>query len=186
MILKLIKLVKWNLKRELIKSIFLLVLDVDGVLTDGKLIIDSEGNQTKNFSVKDGLGMKLLIEQNIKVVFMSGGKGGASEQRALGLGIHKCLVNVKNKGEALGLLQKEYAINPENTAFIGDDVNDISVRNYVKLLVATADASIEFKKISDLVLINKGGDGAVREFTDRMLKRRNPNFFSKKFFIKND
>ena len=163
-------------------------MDVDGVLTDGSIWIDEHGNHQKKFNVKDGLGIKLLLLSGIKVIFMSGGKGGPSELRAEQLGVTRCLVNVQNKREELLKIQKKLRIKPENTAFIGDDINDGVVRNYVGILVATKDASCGFKKISDIILSRSGGKGSVREFCELLLKEKNSS--SKKITdalpIKND
>ena len=123
----------WWLLRRRLRSIQLLVLDVDGVLTDGGLWFDSEGNLSKRFDVRDGLGIRLLQQAGLKIAFLSGGKGGATEVRARQLGITHCLVGVKDKPAALNALQKQLGVSGSHTAFVGDDLNDLSVRPMVEL-----------------------------------------------------
>ena len=111
----------------------MLILDVDGVLTDGGLWVDHNGNTMKRFDVKDGLGIKLMQEVGIKIVLLSGGVSGATEKRASQLGIEYYLVGIKNKLEAVERIQKKFMIPICKTAYIGDDINDIVVRPIVKL-----------------------------------------------------
>ena len=95
----------WWLLRRHLRSIQLLVLDVDGVLTDGGLWLDAKGNLSKRFDVRDGLGIRLLQEEGLHIAFLSGGLGGATEARARQLGITHCLVGIKDKPAALCTLQ---------------------------------------------------------------------------------
>ena len=131
---------RWWLLRRRLRSIQLLVLDVDGVLTDGGLWFDAEGQLSKRFDVRDGLGIRLLQQAGLHIAFLSGGQGGATEVRARQLGIDHCLVGIKDKPAALTALQKELGVSAEQTAFVGDDLNDLAVRPVVGLLFAPADA----------------------------------------------
>lgn len=169
----LLKRLKWIYIRKSLSLIKLVVLDVDGVLTCGGLWINDEGNLHKRFNVKDGLGIRLLIENKIKIVFISGGRGGATESRAKQLGIDDCFIGIKNKSLALRQIQEKYKLSRTETLFVGDDINDMVVRPYVKLLISTADAAKPLRSISDAVLIRNGGEGAVRELTDKILKSKN-------------
>jgi 3-deoxy-D-manno-octulosonate 8-phosphate phosphatase (KDO 8-P phosphatase) len=159
----------WSLPSRL-GRVRLLVLDVDGVLTDGGLWYGPAGELTKRFNVRDGLGIKLLQQSGLEVAFLSGGSGGATEHRARQLGIRHCLVGVSDKPAALAGLQRDLGLTPEVTAFIGDDYNDLAVRPRVELLVATADAAPGLRRQADLVLSTRGGDGAVREMAERLLR----------------
>ena len=103
--------IKWILNKKYLKKIKLIILDVDGVLTDGYLYFDSQGNVTKKFSVRDGLGIRILQENGLIIVFLSGGISGAAEQRAKQLNIFKCITGIKDKNEALLKLQKDLDIN---------------------------------------------------------------------------
>ena len=172
-LLILIKLVfnelNWLKLKGKIKKIKLLVMDVDGVLTDGKLYIDNEGNLMKSFNVKDGLGLKLLMENKVKIAFFSGGSGGATEKRAETLKIDYCQVGIKNKFTALSNLQKKLSLTKEETAYIGDDINDIPVKKIVNIFFAPKDASNYVLRMCDAILTNSGGNGAIRELSERIL-----------------
>ena len=169
--INLIKELKWNFISKKIDLIKLLVLDVDGVMTDGKLYYDSDGNQIKSFSVKDGLGLRLLQNFGIEIAIISGGKSPVIEKRALDLNIKNIFTNIKNKKKCLMQLQKDLLVKTEETIYVGDDINDLSVRDIVALLISTKDGSNDFKKKCDAVLISKGGDNAVREICERILRK---------------
>ena len=161
----------WLLRRQL-RSIQLLVLDVDGVLTDGGLWLDAEGNLSKRFDVRDGLGIRLLQQAGLQIAFLSGGNGGATEVRAKQLGIIHCLVGVKDKPAALNALQKQLGVGSAHTAFVGDDLNDLAVRPLVELLFSPADACRPVRRRADAILQRNGGHGAVRELAERILQAR--------------
>ena len=163
---------RWWLLRRRLKSIQLLVLDVDGVLTDGGLWFDAEGQLSKRFDVRDGLGIRLLQQEGLHLAFLSGGQGGATEVRARQLGIDHCLVGIKDKPAALTALQEQLGVSVEQTAFAGDDLNDLAVRPVVGLLFAPADACRPIRKSADAVLRHRGGHGAVRELSERILQGR--------------
>ena len=179
---------KWKYYYKYLREIELLILDVDGVLTDGGLWVDHNGNTMKRFDVKDGIGIKLLQEVGIKIVLLSGGVSGATEKRASQLGIKYYLVGIKNKLEAVEKIQKQFMIPICKTAYIGDDINDIVVRPIVKLFFAPSNASIYCKRKADIVFLNSGGYGAVREFSDRLLISRGllGDFTSNGWINKND
>ena len=161
---------RWLLVRRQLRSIQLLVLDVDGVLTDGGLWFDAGGHLSKRFDVRDGLGIRLLQQAGLQIAFLSGGQGGATEVRARQLGISHCLVGIKNKPAALKALQHQLGVSAEQTAFVGDDLNDLAVRPVVGLLFTPADACRPVRRSADAVLYRRGGHGAVRELAERILK----------------
>lgn len=161
---------RWWRQRSRLAAVRLLVLDVDGVLTDGGLWYGPQGELIKRFDVRDGLGIRLLQHAGIEVAFLSGGRGGATEVRARHLGIRHCLVGATDKPQALASLQAELGVAPTATAFVGDDFNDLAVRGQVGLLVATADAARSLRRQADLVLLRCGGRGAVRELAERLLR----------------
>ena len=163
---------RWWLLRRRLRSIQLLVLDVDGVLTDGGLWLDAKGNLSKRFDVRDGLGIRLLQQEGLHIAFLSGGLGGATEARARQLGIKHCLVGIKDKPSALSALQKQLGVNIAQTAFVGDDLNDLAVRPVVGLLFSPADAGLSIRGVSDAVLQPRGGHGALRELVERILQVR--------------
>ena len=150
----------------------LLVLDVDGVLTDGGLWFSADGQLQKRFDVRDGLGIKLLQHAGLTLAFLSGGQGGATEVRAKQLGIGHCLVGIKDKPRALAQLQTELGIGRQHTGFIGDDLNDLAVREQINLLITPADACTAVRRQADWVLSRNGGQGAVREAAEAILNSR--------------
>ena len=163
---------RWGEIRARLRRIKLLVLDVDGVLTDGGLWFDASGQLIKRFDVRDGLGIRLLQQTGVEIAFLSGGQGGATEVRARQLGIQHCLVGIKDKPEALLQLQQELKIDIAETGFVGDDLNDLAVRPVVGLLMAPADACAPVRHGAHAVLKNKGGHGAIRELAERILQSR--------------
>lgn len=163
---------RWWLLRRRLGSIQLLVLDVDGVLTDGGLWFDADGQLSKRFDVRDGLGIRLLQQAGLQIAFLSGGQGGATEVRARQLGITHCLVGIKNKPAALTALQHQLGLSAAHTAFVGDDLNDLAVRPVVGLLFAPADACRPVRRGADAVLRHRGGHGAIRELAERILQQR--------------
>ena len=166
------KALRWWLLRRQLRSIQLLVLDVDGVLTDGGLWFDAKGQLSKRFDVRDGLGIRLMQQAGLQIAFLSGGQGGATEVRARQLGIKHCLVGIKDKPAALTTLQNQLDVSVEQTAFVGDDLNDLAVRPVVGLLFTTADACRPVRRSADAVLHRQGGHGAVRELAERILQGR--------------
>lgn len=163
---------RWRQRRQRIARLEMLVLDVDGVLTDGGLWYDPNGQLLKRFDVRDGLGIRLLQQAGLQLAFLSGGRGGATEVRAQQLGIEHCLVGVKDKPLALLSLQQQLGVTRATTAFLGDDLNDMAVRQQVGLLLATADACRPLRRQADAVLCRRGGHGAVRELAERILQVR--------------
>lgn len=162
----------WRQQRQRLKVIRVVVMDVDGVLTDGGLWHGSEGELTKRFDVRDGLGIRLLQHAGLEVAFLSGGGGGATQVRAVQLSIRHCLVGVKDKPLALANLCQKLGVEPVQIAYVGDDVNDLALQGSVGLLVATADATLALRRRADAVLLHSGGHGAVRELAERILRVR--------------
>ena len=152
-----------------LRQIRLLVCDVDGVLTDGGLHYDEDGRVLKRFDVRDGLAVRMLQRAGITVALLSGGRGGATEQRALHLDIEHCRVGVGDKQQGLEQLRAELGLARDHTAFLGDDLNDLAVRPVVGLLVAPADAARALRRQADWVLRHRGGAGALRECAEALL-----------------
>ena len=158
-----------NLLKRL-TAIKLLVFDVDGVLTDGSIFIANDGTVTKKFNVKDGLGLKILLEEGLKIIFLSGSNSNSIKIRAEQLGITKCVINAKDKVKEIKALQNELGFRNFDAAFVGDDLNDLKVKKYVSVFISPLDAITEIRNNSDIVLQTKGGFGAAREVAEILLK----------------
>jgi len=162
----------WFGLKQRLAAIDLLVLDVDGVQTDGGLIYSDDGVVQRRFDARDGLGLKLLQQAGLELAFLSGGRGEAIKQRARHLGIKHCFTAIRDKAGVLAELQQRLNISVVATAFIGDDVNDLSVRPLVGVLVTPADGCRALKRVADLLLRQRGGDGAVRELAEQILRAK--------------
>ncbi|VAX27977.1 3-deoxy-D-manno-octulosonate 8-phosphate phosphatase [hydrothermal vent metagenome] len=157
---------------EAARKIKLLILDVDGVLTDGGIILDNEGNELKSFHVRDGHGIKLLIRKGVNVAIITGRHSRVVERRAHELGIKDIYQKCFNKVIAYEQIKEKFALQDEEVAYIGDDVVDIPLLMRVGLPVTVADASEDVRAFSMIVTGNRGGRGAVREITDLILKAK--------------
>ena len=155
------------------RRVKLLVLDVDGVLTDGRIIVSDVGIESKEFNVRDGHGLKMLIRYGIEVVILTGRNSAAVQWRADDLGIAEVHQGVKNKGEVFAEIIKRRRVSYEETACIGDDIVDIPILKRAGFSVAVADAVPEVARNADYVTQNPGGRGAVREVCEIILKAQN-------------
>lgn len=155
---------------EKARAVRLLVLDVDGVMTDGKIIMDDKGCETKNFNVKDGHGIKILMRYGIDVVLLTGRRSGVVEHRAKDLGIGEVHQGIHNKLEISDEILEKRFLKYENLAYIGDDIVDIPLLKKAGFSVAVADATAEVKKCVDYITNKIGGHGAVREVCELILK----------------
>lgn len=159
---------------EFFKMIKYLIMDVDGTLTDGKIYMGNEGEIMKAFSIKDGCGIHdLLIPNGIKPIVVTGRNSGIVENRCREIGICDIYQNVLSKMNTV----KNIVFDLAEAAYIGDDINDLSVMNAIKdcggLVGCPSDAAIDVKEISDFVSSKNGGEGAVREFIEWILLRKN-------------
>jgi 3-deoxy-D-manno-octulosonate 8-phosphate phosphatase (KDO 8-P phosphatase) len=158
--------------RKIAKGIRLLILDVDGALTDGSIILDNDGNEYKAFHVRDGHGIKMLIRAGVKVAIITGRHSKVVERRARELGITEVFQKCLQKKTAYAQLLGKYHLNEAEVAYIGDDIVDAPIMAAVGLPVAVADADGDTKKFALMVTRNRGGRGAVREVTDFILKAK--------------
>lgn len=149
-------------------NIKLLVLDVDGTLTDGGVYITEKGDEFKKFNTKDGLAIRYLTKNNFQVGIISASiSKEIVKYRANMLGIQHLYIGEKNKLEILTEWIKKLNINFENVAYVGDDVNDLSVIQKVGLSACPADAVDAVKKQCHIILQRNGGDACVREFIEK-------------------
>jgi 3-deoxy-D-manno-octulosonate 8-phosphate phosphatase (KDO 8-P phosphatase) len=155
---------------DILKGIRLLLLDVDGVLTDGSILYTDSGAEIKIFNVKDGLGIRLLMAAGIEVGIITGRSGQALKHRCKNLGITRIHDGVKDKAAVLEHICKETGFSPEQVAYIGDDLLDRAVFRRVGLAIAVADAVPEIRSLARMTTTAKGGHGAVREVCEAILK----------------
>ena len=151
------------------KNIKLLILDVDGVLTDGKLFFDEQGKEYKAFNARDGLGIKLLQKVGIRVAVISGRSSKPVALRMEMLGIDLVYLGQSDKGHAFREIIAKAGCTPEQAAHVGDDLIDLPVLNQVGLAIAVQDANEQILPYVDWQTRLPGGDGAVREVCDYIL-----------------
>ena len=153
-------------------KIRVLAIDVDGVLTDGSLHFDRDGDAGKSFSVRDGFGLRLLSEAGIELAIITGRKSGSVRARAIELGITHVLDGVRNKADALQELAQVCKVELDAVAYMGDDWPDLTALQIAGLAVAPADAEPEVRAVCHWVSSRRGGHGAVREFAEALLEWR--------------
>jgi 3-deoxy-D-manno-octulosonate 8-phosphate phosphatase (KDO 8-P phosphatase) len=153
-------------------EIALVVLDVDGVLTDGRLWFGPDGESLKAFDVRDGHGIKMLVASGVGVAVISGRRSGAVTARMRELGVSDVAQGVSDKARALAELLKRNAIDPRRVACLVDDTPDLGLMRSVGLPAAVADAHPDVLAAAKHVTRAAGGRGAVREFCDWLLESR--------------
>ena len=156
----------------LAEQIKLLVLDVDGVLTDGSIILDSGDNELKAFHVRDGHGVKMLMSAGINVAIITGRSSKVVERRAKELGISEVFQKCHDKAIAYRKLADKYSLQDSEIAYVGDDIVDISVLRMCGFPVAVSDAEDEVKNFAQMITKKGGGRGAVREVCNFLLKAK--------------
>ena len=155
-----------------LRSIKLLLLDVDGVLTDGGIYYSSTGDEIKKFHVQDGYGISKLQKAGIQVGIITGRSSTIVEKRAEELGMTELYQNVENKLDTYMAIKKKLTLTDKNIAYIGDDEFDLAVLKCVGFSAAPADAVPAIKKHVQYVCTRNGGNGAVREVIDLILRNQ--------------
>lgn len=158
---------------EKAKKIKCLVCDVDGVLTDGLLILDNNGNESKAFHVQDGMGLKLLRSAGIEVAIITTARNEVIDHRMDQLGVKYYFKGQVDKRKAFAQLKAELGLEDEAFAYIGDDLPDLPIIQQVGLGVAVANAVPRVKEFADWQTTLHGGRGAVRELCDIILHAQN-------------
>jgi 3-deoxy-D-manno-octulosonate 8-phosphate phosphatase (KDO 8-P phosphatase) len=154
------------------KNIKLLLLDEDGVLTDGRIILDNQGNELKAFHVRDGHGIKLAQKAGIVIGIITGRRSEVVNIRARELGITEVHQGAHEKIAIYDQILKKYGFRDAEVAYMGDDTVDLSIFQRVGLAVTVADADPAVKPFVDLVTRASGGRGAVRELINLLLKKQ--------------
>ncbi len=155
--------------RHKARKIKLLLLDVDGVLTDGGIYIDDRGVESKRFDVRDGQGITLLRRAGVEVGFVSGRSSGAVRQRARELGVKLVYQGVGEKAQTFERIKSRTGLKNENIAYIGDDIMDIPILRKAGLAITVPNGWPGVRPVVDYVTAANGGRGAVREISELIL-----------------
>lgn len=147
----------------------LFATDIDGTLTDGKIYLSEKGDEYKAFSVKDGMGIKLLQKAGVEVAIITNKTSKIVERRATDLGIKEVYQGINDKKECLLMIMKKFNIKPEEVAYAGDDITDLECMRLAKESLAPNDAMEINKKTATFVSAFNGGDGAIRDFIEYLL-----------------
>lgn len=158
---------------EKIKHIKAIILDVDGVLTNGMLLVTESGEHLRQFNIKDGYALQLAVKQGFKVAVVSGAKSKGVEARLRGLGIVDVFLGLDSKLEVYSDYLSRNALLPEQVLFIGDDIPDLAVMKLAGLAACPSDAVSEIKAISHYISPRNGGDACVRDIVEKILKVQN-------------
>ena len=153
-----------------LRKIKVLAMDVDGVLTDGRIIVDAKGIESKNFDVQDGFGIVFAQKAGLKTVIISARESDVVKHRARDLKIDQVFTGVYPKTSAYENMLKNFGVGDEEVCFVGDDLADLVVLKRSGFGVAVANAVFEIKQAADYVTKHCGGQGAVREVVELILK----------------
>lgn len=156
--------------RKKAEKIRLVLLDVDGVLTDGAILIDDRGVEIKRFHVRDGQGITLLKDCGIEVGFITGRSSNAVRLRAKQLGVRIVYQGVRNKGDVYDEIKRKTGLRDEQIAYVGDDSIDLPILRRSGLAITVKDCWPELKEMVDFVTEHEGGKGAVREVMELLLR----------------
>lgn len=159
--------------KEKLNNIKTVILDVDGVLTDGNLILLPTGEMVRTMNTRDGYAMQLAIKQGIRIAVITGGRDEAVVNRLKYLGLTDIYVNKRDKVEALEDLLFSYGLDPDEIAYMGDDYPDLAVMNMVGLACCPNDACMDVRKASEYISPENGGKGCVRDLLEQILKVQN-------------
>ncbi len=161
------------LVEDRLRSVRLVVTDVDGVLTPGTMVYDGEGRETGSFSVRDHTGMKYLQRMGIPVAFLSGRDSGPVFSFAESCGVKQVITGAKNKLPAFTALISEYGLSAEKVCYVGDDLPDLPVMEAAGVAAAPLDAHELVKQAAHFVSKRTGGTGVFREIAETILKAQN-------------
>lgn len=156
-----------------LKKIKLILLDVDGTLTDGKIYYDNNGNEMKSFDAKDGMAIAQAVKTGIEVGIITGRKSTIVDKRANELGIKYVYQGISNKVEVLKKISRISGIHLNEIMYIGDDINDLEIMNKILISACPNDAANEVLEYVDIISNKKAGNGAVREIIELVLKEQN-------------
>jgi 3-deoxy-D-manno-octulosonate 8-phosphate phosphatase (KDO 8-P phosphatase) len=158
------------------------IFDVDGVLTDGSVTLMPDGEQVRVMNIKDGYALQLAVKKGYKIAIISGGKSEMVRKRLLGLGITDIYLGVHTKIDVYKELIEIYNISPEEILYMGDDLPDYEVMQRIGVPTCPNDSAVEIKDISIYISDKKGGEGAVRDVIEQVMRVQG-NWFSKEGFV---
>lgn len=167
--------ISYLINKSKLKKIKLLVSDIDGVMTDGRLIFDDNGVESKFFHTQDGMGVVMALKAGIKIAVISGSNSNAIKTRFDKFrrhGFEDLILGQENKMPVILTLIEKYGLKKEEVAYIGDDLIDLKVMKYAGISFSPKDAHYEALKTADIIINKKGGYGAVRVAIDMILKAK--------------
>ena len=162
----------------LLNKITTFVFDVDGVLTNGKILVTTEGEMYREMNTRDGFALKYALLKGFNIGIISGGTNQGVKKRLENLGVNKVYLGIHEKDIALDDFINTYNINPEEVLYMGDDVPDMPVMEKVGVATCPQDAVPDVKRIADYVSHKNGGDGCVREIVEQVMRVQNKWMFS--------
>ena len=173
------------MNRDKLLNIRLLAMDVDGVLTRGDIIYSDNGEELKMFNIQDGLGLALSKHAGLITAIVTGRISSAIKRRAEELNIDELCQKVKYKSTAIKSLMEKYNLEKEQIAFIGDDINDIPAFRECGFKIAVNNASTDLKQLADHITSNHGGEGAIREAIELILRTQGKWDYAVEAFLNN-
>jgi 3-deoxy-D-manno-octulosonate 8-phosphate phosphatase (KDO 8-P phosphatase) len=156
---------KANLKR--IKTF---IFDIDGVMTDGIVLLTQDGDMLRTMNVKDGYALHLAVKKGYRIIIISGGRSDSVRSRFSGLGINEIYLGISNKLEVYHKIVEDDKLNPEEILYMGDDIPDYQIMKEVGVAACPADAAEEIKSVSEYISSHPGGKGCVRDILEQVMK----------------
>ena len=156
--------------KALLPQITTFIFDVDGVLTNGKVLITSEGDMYREMDTKDGYALKCALDQGFKVCIISGGTNEGVRNRLRALGIYDIYLGAHHKGDPFQDVLDSYELSPDEILYMGDDMPDIEVMEQVAVAACPQDAVADVKAVSNYISHKKGGEGCVRDIVEQTLR----------------
>ena len=156
--------------KALLPHITTFIFDVDGVMTNGKVLITSEGEMYREMDTKDGYALKCALDQGFKVCIISGGTNEGVRNRLRALGIYDIYLGAHHKGDPFQDLLDSYELSPDEILYMGDDMPDIEIMEQVAVAACPQDAVADVKAIANYISHKKGGEGCVRDIVEQTLR----------------
>lgn len=164
-----------NYKAKL-KHIKTIIFDIDGVMTDGNVLLTPDGDMLRTMNVKDGYALHVAVKKGYRIIILSGGHSESVKTRFTGLGIDEIYLGIGNKLEVYHKIVADDKLNPAEILYMGDDIPDYKVMQEVGLAACPADAAQEIKRISHYISPYNGGNGCVRDILEQLMKVQNTWF----------